>query len=133
LLALGSFLCCAIPIGISEEEQQRYFRPDTGRLSHLVCYSDVNRAQRRQQNIDRQPIINVYLSQNNSVTKNVISPAAITKHVLKCGMINSESYGTTNTNVNVIYLGSGDSSMQQQQIIVAATQKRKKEEPQIFS
>jgi hypothetical protein len=48
-------------------------------------------------------------------------------------MINSESYGTTNTNVNVTYLGSGDSSMQQQQIIVAATQKRKKEEPQIFS
>ena len=118
----------------------------------LVRYGDINRAQRRQQNIDQQRIINVYLSHYNSDTKNAISPAAITKHVLKCGMIvtflfdyrlfmrplplaaaaatrdmiNSESYGTTNTNVNVTSLRSGVSSTQQQQIIVAATQKRKK-------
>jgi len=123
----------------------------------LVRYGDINRAQRRQQNIDQQRIINVYLSHYNSDTKNVISPAAITKNVLKCGMIVtflfdyrflmrplplaaaaatrdlidseifvSESYGTTNTNVNVTSLRSGDSSTQQQQIIVAATQKRKK-------
>jgi hypothetical protein len=53
----------------------------------LVRYGDANRAQRRQQNIDQQPIINVYLSHYNSDVKNIISPAAITKNVLKCGMI----------------------------------------------
>lgn len=58
----------------------------------LVRYGDANRAQRRQQNIDQQPIINVHLSNYNSDTKNIFSPAAITRDVLKCGSFVSFLY-----------------------------------------